>query len=420
MSTLMLAALMAASGPIGTAEAQERPPRPDSVRPTRPRPPEPPQPPTVQPPAPQPTNTGTTDTIGDTTQPPATRLEAPQLPDVLLNYTDATLPAYYRRGRLADADNTPEDNPITNTGATLGRVLFYDVKLSANDTVSCASCHQQANGFSDPATLSTGFDGGQTARHSMSLANARFYERGHFFWDERAETLEDQVLMPVQDSVEMGMTLIELETKLQATDYYGPLFEAAFGSDTVTSDRIAKALAQFVRAMTSTNTRYDSAFTGGGNPPDFEAVFTPQEIQGLVLFGQGGDRAGRTLGCAACHGTPGHIADDIHNNGLDITVTGDDGAGDKRFKAPSLRNIAVTAPYMHDGRFETLEEVIEFYNSGVQPSPNLDQRLRRPGGQPRRLNMTQAEKDALLAFLNTLTDESLLVDERFSDPFIAH
>jgi len=338
---------------------------------------------------------------------------------VLLNYTDATLPAYYRRGRLAEADNTPEDNAITNTGATLGRVLFYDVKLSANDTVSCASCHQQANGFSDPATLSTGFDGGQTARHSMSLANARFYERGHFFWDERAETLEDQVLMPVQDSVEMGMTLIELETKLQATTYYGPLFEAAFGSDTVTSDRIAKALAQFVRAIVSTNTRYDSAFTGGGNPPDFEAVFTPQEIQGLVLFGQGGDRTGRTLGCAACHGTPGHIADDIHNNGLDITVTGDDGAGDKRFKAPSLRNIAVTAPYMHDGRFETLEEVIEFYNSGVQPNPNLDQRLRRPGGQPRRLNMTQAEKDALLAFLNTLTDESLLVDERFSDPFIA-
>jgi len=347
------------------------------------------------------------------------RLASPVLPPELLNYANATIPGYYRRGRLGDADNTPEDNPITNAGATLGRVLFYDVKLSANDTVACASCHQQANGFSDPATLSTGFDGGLTGRHSMGLANARFYERGHFFWDERANTLEDQVLMPIQDSVEMGMTLTALETKLQATDYYGPLFEAAFGDDTVTSDRISKALAQFVRAIVSADTKFDSAFVGGGNPPDFEAVFTAQEIEGLVLFGQGGDRAGRSLGCAACHGTPGHISDTIHNNGLDITVTGDDGAGNKQFKAPSLRNIAITAPYMHDGRFATLEDVIDFYNSGVQPNPNLDQRLRGPGGQPRRLNMTQAEKDALLAFLNTLTDESMATDERFSDPFVS-
>ncbi len=355
--------------------------------------------------------------VSDTTV--GERTEAPVLPAVLLNYANATIPGYYRRGRLGDADNTPEDNPITNAGATLGRVLFYDVKLSANDTVSCASCHQQESGFSDPATLSVGFDGRLTGRHSMGLANARFYEGGHFFWDERAETLEDQVLMPIQDSVEMGMTLTALEAKLQATDYYGPLFEAAFGDDTVTSDRISKALAQFVRAIVSTGTKYDSAFVGGGTPQDFEAVFTDEEIQGLVLFGQGGNREGRSLGCAACHGTPGHISETVHNNGLDITVTGDDGAGNKQFKAPSLRNIAVTAPYMHDGRFATLEEVIEFYNSGVQPNPNLDQRLRGPGGQPRRLNMTQAEKDALLAFLGTLTDESLLADERFSDPFVA-
>lgn len=347
------------------------------------------------------------------------RLAAPSLPAAPYDYSDQTnLPGYYRNGPQADADNTPDDNPITNWGATLGRVLFYDVRLSANDSVSCASCHQQAAGFSDPDVFSTGFEGGLTGRHSMSLVNARFYENEKFFWDERADTLEDQVLQPIQDSVEMGMTLTQLEVKLQETSYYPDLFENAFGDDTVTSDRISKALAQFVRAIVSTDTKYDSAFDGNVMDGDFESVFTDQEIEGLVLFGQGGDdRDGRSVGCARCHGGRAHVATEARNNGLDATVTGDDGAGDKTFKSPSLRNIALTAPYMHDGRFATLEEVIDFYDSGVQDHPDLDDRLVTPRGDPVRLNMTDDEKAALLAFLNTLTDDTLQDDIRFSDPF---
>lgn len=347
------------------------------------------------------------------------RQAAPSLPATPYDYSDGTnLPGYYRNGPQADADNTPDDNPVTNWGATLGRVLFYDVKLSANDSVSCASCHQQAFGFSDQDTLSTGFEGGLTGRHSMSLVNARFYENEKFFWDERADTLEDQVLEPIQDGTEMGMTLTQLEVKLQDTSYYPTLFENAFGDDTVTSDRISKALAQFVRAIVSSDTRYDSAFTGNAADGDFESVFTEQEIEGLVLFGQGGDdREGRTVGCARCHGGRAHVATEARNNGLDATVTGDDGAGDKTFKSPSLRNIALTAPYMHDGRFATLEAVIDFYDSGVEDHPNLDTRLQNQRGNPVRLNLTNDEKAALLAFLNTLTDETLQNDVRFSDPF---
>lgn len=342
----------------------------------------------------------------------------PTLPSEHFAYADnqVGLPTYYRNGPTAATDNTPADNTITNAGATLGRVLFYDVKLSANDSISCASCHQQEHGFSDPNQLSVGFEGGLTARHSMGLANARFYQRSRFFWDERAATLEEQVLLPIQDDIEMGMTLTELERKLADTPYYPVLFSEAFGDETITSDRISKALAQFVRSIVSFNTKFDTAFTGGGNG-NFEAVYTEQELQGLILFGQGDNRAGRALGCVRCHGTRGHVSDTVHNNGLDITVTGDDGAGDKRFKAPSLRNIALTAPYMHDGRFETLEEVVNFYDNSVQSHPNLDNRLAAPGGQARRLNMTNDEKMALIAFLHTLTDETMRADIKFSDPF---
>ena len=348
---------------------------------------------------------------------------APNLPAQSFSYSDASvgLPAYYTQGNaplgnVAGADNTPNNNPITNAGATLGRVLFYDKKLSANDTVACASCHIQEHGFADPRVLSVGFNGGNTGRHSMGLANARYYNRGHFFWDERADTLEDQVLQPIQDSVEMGMTLTQLEAKLMDVSYYPALFEAAFGDDTINSNRISLALAQFVRSMVSTGSKFDSAFPANGGQPDFAAVFTAQELQGLQLFGQAtpGDQG---LGCVRCHGTSAHISDNIHNNGLDIGTTGDDGAGNQRFKAPSLRNIAVRPPYMHDGRFATLEEVIEFYNSGVQANPNLDNRLRGNNNQPRRLNLTDAEKAALLAFLETLTDNEMLADPRFSDPF---
>lgn len=343
----------------------------------------------------------------------------PILPATLFNYASQNLPGHYTQpnanlGNVVGTDNTPNNNPITDEGATLGRVLFYDKRLSANDTVACASCHVQANGFTDSAVLSVGFDGGETGRHSMRLGNARYYDRGRFFWDERADTLEDQVLQPIQDEVEMGLTLTQLEVKLQDVDYYAPLFEAAFDDDTVTSNRISLALAQFVRSLTTFESEFDQAYIAAdGDPTDFDLVFSAQEMRGFGIFrGQGR--------CDQCHSTSAHVSDNIHNNGLDIATTGDQGAGDQEFKSPSLRNVSVGGPYMHDGRFATLDEVVDFYSDGVQANPNLSNRLRNNNGTPRRLNLSNGEKADLVAFLETLTDQNFLTDPKFSDPFTSN
>ena len=179
------------------------------------------------------------------------------IPATPYNYAHPALPAFFRDQFVTIQDNTPADNKITDWGATLGRVLFYDKRLSRNLSISCASCHNQQFGFTDTAQFSKGFDGGLTRRHSMALANATYYMNGRFFWDERAATLEEQVLTPVQDSVEMGMRLDSLAARLQATAFYPVLFKYAFGSATVTSENISKALAQFVRSMVSYQSKYD-------------------------------------------------------------------------------------------------------------------------------------------------------------------
>ncbi|QJR35988.1 cytochrome c peroxidase [Gemmatimonas groenlandica] len=345
-------------------------------------------------------------------------LTAPTLPATTHLYSDASnpLPRHFSQaapnaGSPIGADNTPASNITTNAGATLGRVLFYDRRLSANDRVSCSSCHQQQFAFSDTSRLSHGFAGGFTGRHSMGLANSRFYASARFFWDERAASLEAQVLQPIQDATEMGMTLPNVIAKLSATTYYPALFSAAFGTSEITSDRVSLALSQFVRSLVSVNSKFDRAF-GVNGVPNFAATFTAQELAGQDLFN------GRA-GCARCHGTNAHISDGVHNTGLDATIT-DAGAGNGRFKAPSLRNIAVRPPYMHDGRFQTLEQVIAFYDSGVQNNPGLDNRLRGGGGgngPPLRLNLSAAERASLVAFLGTLTDNTFLTDVRFSNPF---
>ncbi len=341
------------------------------------------------------------------------------LPAAYYNYASPDLPNHFRNGDVAQIDNTPGSNPVTDAGATLGRVLFYDKNLSANNTISCASCHVQANGFTDPEQFSLGFEGGRTGRNSMGLSNARYYDNGRFFWDERAETLEDQVLMPIQDAVEMGMSLDVLVTKLQGLDYYGNLFEDAFGTEEVTSDRISRALAQFVRSMVSYQSDYDIALAaaGGDERRPFNS-FTELENMGKQLF-----FSGRTQ-CSNCHETATFSGDQARNNGLDavITDTGREGVTGRNqdlgeFKVGSLRNVALTGPYMHDGRFETLREVVVFYNNGIQDNPGLDNRLRVQGGRVRRMNLNQTEIDALVAFMNTLTDNSFLTDPKFSDPF---
>jgi cytochrome c peroxidase len=344
----------------------------------------------------------------------AAGLPVPSLPATALAYSDARapIPVHFTRpgpgGPVIATDNTPVANVTTDAGATLGRVLFYDPRLSSNDGVACASCHVQEVGFADTARFSLGIGGARTPRHSMPLGNARFYQRGRFFWDERAVTLEQQVLQPIQDPGEMGATLPSVVTKVAATPYYAPLFTAAFGSAEVTSDRIARALAQFVRSMVTGNAPYDAAFAAPG-PPNFAAALSPQELEGFQLFTG-------PAGCARCHTTDAQVGINVMNNGLDQSIT-DAGAGGGRFKTPSLRNVGVRRHFMHDGRFSSLEQVVAHYDTGIRLSPDLDARLITPNGQPQRLNLTPGQRAALVAYLHSLTDPTFLSDPRFSSPF---
>lgn len=368
------------------------------------------------------------------------------LPETQFNYANIALPSYYTTSEFPTQfqfqpvtayDNTPADNPIADAGATLGRVLFYDKKLSSNGTVACASCHQAEHGFSDANTLSPGFEGGLTRRHSMSIVNARFYAGGKFFWDERANTLEDQVLMPFQDEVEMGLTLQELINITSNQDYYPQLFQDAFGDQNITSDRISKALAQFIRSLVSVTSKYDTARSEVSSPMANFPSFTDQENQGKTLF-----YAPRTLtngvsgNCVGCHQTEAFIGPlpttnfplttFATSNGLDATSTSDLGVNEAtgnsndigKFKFPSLKNIGVRPPYMHDGRFTTLMEVVEHYSSGIQNHQNLITPLVNDTGEVGQFNFSEEEKNALVAFLNTLTDNAMLSDEKYSNPFI--
>jgi cytochrome c peroxidase len=322
------------------------------------------------------------------------------LPATPANYAVFNLPAHLLTSAIQLQNNTPATNPVTNIGATLGRVLFYDRRLSRNNQVACASCHHQEQGFADPRPLSIGFAGASTRRNAMGLTSARYYTRGKFLWDERGATLEQQVLFPIQDTVEMGLTLPELTVKLAAESYYRELFASAFGDPAITSERIGLALAQFIRSLVSSSTKFDV-----GVATNFSNL-TAAENRGRVLF----------KSCSVCHTSNNFVLSSPTNNGLEFPfvdlglggVTGlatDNG----KFKAPSLRNIALTAPYMHDGRFATLEEVVQFYSTGVVTNPNL--------GRLSRLNLTSTEISDLVAFLNTLTDTALTSDPRFADPF---
>lgn len=308
-------------------------------------------------------------------------------------------------------------NPIvTNEGATLGRVLFYDPKLSINNSVSCAGCHRQEAAFSDPAQFSTGFGGKITPRNSMAIVNSAL--NNNLFWDSRVPSVSQLVLEPVQNHIEMGMESIEtLEKKLTGVSYYPDLFAQAFGDPAVSGERIADALAQFVCSMVSVNSKFDK-----GIHQNF-SNFTELEKLGMALF-----NSERTQ-CSGCHSGGNFAAADFPGGeygepgvqgtasiGLDLSPA-DPGLNSGKFRIPSLRNVFLTAPYMHDGRFQTLEEVIEHYNAGIQAHPGLDAKLKDERGLPRRMNLNALEKKAIIAFLHTLTDQSLTREEKFSDPF---
>ena len=312
----------------------------------------------------------------------------------------------------------PEDNPTTKQGVYLGRMLFYEKKLSRDNTLSCAGCHHQNKAFTDGRPFGEGIEPIPTSRNSMSLANLIWTRK--FFWDNRAGSLEEQAVVPLTNPTEMGQSLEISVRKLRETTTYPPIFKLVFGEETITGDRIVKAIAQFESTLISCNSHYDQYLEGAYKP-------TEQELKGMELFMTGPNAAQGIRGgnCVHCHGGVKNYLELFHNNGLD-SVPKDNGietmtglAADRgRFKAPTLRNIALTGPYMHDGRFKMLEDVIDHYSDHIVESPSLSSFLRgesnEPGGHS--LKLLPSEKKEIIAFLNMLTDSTFITDPRFSDP----
>ena len=346
--------------------------------------------------------------------------------DNLPNYANQPIPDYINR-------NNTNGNEITDMGATLGRVLFYDKNLSANNSISCASCHKQEFAFSDDAIQSVGLHGEVTGRHSMRLVNARFAQEEQFFWDERAFSLEDQSTQPIKDHIEMGFsgenddpTFDDLISKLSQIDYYQQLFTETYGDPQITEDRIQRAIAQFVRSIQSFDSKYDEGLAQTGDMDADFPNFTEQENLGKQLFMSNQNGAG----CQRCHRAPEFdIVPNSNNNGV-IGVAGDPDAVDvNNTRSPSLRDLVnpqgrLNGPLMHDGSLNSLRAVIDHYdNITVDPrNDNLDNRLRggRGGnGNGQNLNLSDADKNALVSFLETLSGNAVYTDERWSDPFDA-
>jgi cytochrome c peroxidase len=294
---------------------------------------------------------------------------------------------------------------INNYRATLGRVLFYDRRLSLDNSVSCASCHRQERAFAEDAGFSLGHVGVKTTRNTVSLTHVRNYTKGGgIFWDGRRTILEDAVIDPIVHPDEMGLSLESLVTKTSGEPYYRSLFTNAFGNELVTKDRIATALGDFIEAMTTFKSRYDE-----GTANNFSS-FTTKELAGRALF---------ISRCNSCHPMGNFTTGGFANNGLELhyadrgraaltSLSKDEGV----FRIPSLRQVALSPPFMHDGRFATLREVIEFYDHGIVAHPNLTAPLTATP-----MNLTKDQKDSLEAFLNTLTDSTIQTRAEFSDPF---
>lgn len=348
----------------------------------------------------------------------------------LANYSAQPRPTYVTK------DNSGA-NPITNSKATLGRVLFFDKNLSIDNSVSCASCHQQQFAFGDPVVPSKGVQGGTTERHSMRLINARFSNELKFFWNERAPSLEAQTTQPIQDHAEMGFsgqngrpTFTSLLTKLQNIGYYQELFQFVYGDKTVTESRLQECLSQFIRSIQSFDSKYDAGRSLVPNDGAPFPNFTPQENQGKQLFlappqfALGGIRIGGGAGCGGCHRAPEFDIDpNSRNNGITATIAGNvQDIGNTR--SPSLRDLTnntgvVNTPMMHNGGINNLRNLILHYNNIAirNGNTNLDPRL-APGGVGQQLQLTDNEINALIAFLQTLSGTNVYTDKKWSNPFL--
>lgn len=346
-------------------------------------------------------------------------LDLPSLPN---DYT-VTLPQHLSNAGLFA-------RPVERDKAVLGRVLFYDKNLSKDGKISCASCHKQEIGFSDDVIHSAGVSGNVTDRNSIALASVANFSAYYgtdlngpagirFFWDNRAETIAEQSRGSLTNPKEMDMHMNEVVSTVQTQPYYSILFKKAYGDTQVTEDRVTEAIANFINALGSYQSKFDQEAAKQPYSSSFNSFsgFTSAENRGLQLY---------QTNCSSCH-SPIMGRPMLFNasNGLDAVTNSDRGVGgisgntieQGTFKVPTLRNIALTAPYMHDGRFATLEEVVEHYSSGIQSHPNLHPNLKDSNGQPKRMNFSPADKDALLAFLNTMTDDKIRTDTRFADPF---
>ena len=346
----------------------------------------------------------------------------------LANYANQTVPGYITKSNI-------NGNPITDKGATLGRVLFYDKNLSSNNTVSCASCHQQNNAFSDVAIASQGVNG-TTGRHSMRLINTRFAAETKFFWDERAANLETQTTMPIKDHGEMGFSgtngdanFTTLLTKLSAIGYYKELFKFVYGTEEITESKIQLALAQFIRSIQSFDSKYDTGRALAANDNANFSNFTAQENAGKALymappvFNATGNRTSGGLGCAGCHRAPEFDIDpNTRSNGIGGSIAG--GQDFTNTRSPSLRDLVKTdgtlnGPLMHTAVINSLQTAIGHYGdltNATANNTNLDQRL-KPNGMGQKLNLTATEVNSVIAFLKTLSGTNVYTDTKWSNPF---
>ncbi|MCF6129518.1 c-type cytochrome [Flavobacterium sp. AS60] len=294
-----------------------------------------------------------------------------------------------------------EKNPLTEEGFQLGRNLFYDPILSRDNTISCQSCHLQQTGFTHvDHQLSHGIEGKIGTRNSMALINLAW--KKDFMWDGGVNNLEVQPINPITNPLEMDEKLENVIAKLQASEKYRTLFSKAFGDEKVTSQRLFKALAQFTVMLKSSNSKYDRVMRN-------EEQYNEREQRGYNLF---------KTNCASCHKEPLFTDDKFEKNGLTVDETLNDLGRMKisnkkedylRFKIPTLRNIQFTFPYMHDGRFKTLTEVVKHYNS-LDHNKSLPKELAKP------MNLSDNDRVDLVLFLTTLTDKEFLFDKRFSHP----
>ncbi len=349
-------------------------------------------------------------------------LNLPQLP---VDY-NVVLPTY-----LSFTGTGGFARPVQYAKVELGRVLFYDKSLSKDGKIACANCHKQSLGFGDNASVSKGVFDRSGERNSIALSAVPSFSGAYentgnsLFWDNRAKSVQEQSRASLGNAKEMDMSMSEVVTAVNNQPYYSVLFKKAFGEQSATEERVTEAIQSFVHALASFQSKFDVAAQAQfeGNHQDFNAItqdfnkFSAQENRGKMLY---------QSNCASCH-TITLTAPFVQSasNGLDEYPI-DLGAGGitnfppdmGTFKVPALRNIALTAPYMHDGRFQTLEQVVEHYSTGIKPHANLHESLRNAVfGTPKKMGFDSEDKQALVAFLRTLTDEKMTTDVRFGNPF---